>query len=226
MQIKSEFKILIVDDEVLIAEFLKDELVAVGYQNIALAHNRKQAFEMMSEYRPQLVLLDIRIKNEREGIEIAEEINKTFKIPFIYITAHSDKEIVEHALSTKPAGYITKPFKQIDVYAAVHLVETNLEKVKENFLVFKDGYADIKLSVDDILYAQSDDNYIHIHTTTKKYTLRNTLEWFKEITPEGLFHRTHRSNIVNITKITKSTSKSVFIGEIEIPVSRGNQVKF
>lgn len=221
----SDFKILIVDDEVLIAEFLKDELTALGYQNIYLAHNRKQTFSKINECNPQLILLDIRMKNEREGIEIAEEINKFYNIPFIFITAHSDKEIVKQALATQPAGYITKPFKQMDVYAAVHLVETNSEKITEKFLVFKDGYADVKLLVDDILYAQSDDNYIHVFTTTKKHTVRNTLEWFKESVPQELFHQTHRSYIVNITKITKSNSKSIFINDIEIPVSRGNQVK-
>lgn len=222
---QSDFKILIVDDEVLIAEFLKDELISLGYNHIDLAHNRKQALDAIERFKPQLVLLDIRMKNEREGIEIAEEINKLFKIPFIFITAHSDKEIVQQALSTKPAGYITKPFKQIDVYAAVHLVESGSEKNHEKFLVFKDGYADVKISIDDILYAQSNDNYINIYTTQKRYTVRNTLEWFKENTPEELFHRTHRSYIVNITKINKSTSKSVFINDIEIPVSRGNQIK-
>lgn len=222
---KNDFKILIVDDEVLIAEFLKDELISLGYHYITLAHNKKQAITAMEEFNPQLVLLDIRMKNERDGIEIAEEINKKFKIPFIYITAHSDQEIVQHALSTKPSGYITKPFKQIDVYAAIHLVETNTEK-NDNFIVFKDGYATIKLLVDDVLYAQSDDNYIHIFTENKKHTLRNSLDWFKENTPQEMFHRTHRSYIVNITKITKSTAKSVFINDVEIPVSRGNQVKF
>lgn len=223
---KSDFRILIVDDEVLIAEFLKDELMALGYKNIYLAHNRKQAFSKINAFNPQVVLLDIRMKNEREGIEIAEEIDKSYNIPFVYITAHSDKEIVKLALSTKPSGYITKPFKQIDVYAAVKLAETNSEKINERFLVFKDGYASIKLSVDDILYIQSDDNYIHIFTIHKKYTLRNTMEWFISNTPEELFHRTHRSYIVNITKINKSTSKSVFINDLEIPVSRGNQIKF
>jgi DNA-binding LytR/AlgR family response regulator len=221
----SDFKILIVDDEVLIAEFLKDELISLGYQHIALAHNKKQAFALVNVFKPQLILLDIRMKSEREGIEIAEEINQKYKIPFIFITAHSDKEIVQQALGTKPAGYITKPFKQIDVYAAVHLVETGSENNQEKFLVFKDGYMNIRVSIDDVLYAQSDDNYIHIYTTAKKYTVRNTLEWFKENTPQELFHRTHRSYIVNITKINKSTSKSVFINDIEIPVSRGNQIK-
>jgi len=222
---QSDFRILIVDDEVLIAEFLKDELISLGYSQIDLAHNRKQALNAIERFKPQLVLLDIRMKNEREGIEIAEEINKSFKIPFIYITAHSDREIVQQALSTKPAGYITKPFKQIDVYAAVRLVETGSENIQEKFLVFKDGYADVKISIDDILYAQSNDNYINIYTTIKRYIVRNTLEWFKENTPTDMFHRTHRSYIVNISKVNKATSKNVFINDIEIPVSRGNQIK-
>jgi two-component system, LytTR family, response regulator LytT len=224
-KMKNNFKMLIVDDEVLIAEFLKDELVALGYSAIELAHTRKQALQLLTEFKPHLVLLDIRMKGEKEGIEIAEEINNTFKTPFIYITAHSDKTMVQEALGTKPAGYITKPFKAIDLYAAVHLVESNYEKINEQFLIIKDGYADVKVAIDDILYVQSDDNYIHIYTSSKKHTIRNTMEWFKENTPEGIFHRSHRSYFVNVTKITKSTAKSVFIGDIEIPVSRGNQIK-
>ncbi len=221
----SNFKILIVDDEVLIAEFLKDELNALGYNNIVMAHNHAQCIKEIERFCPELVLLDIRMKNEREGIEIASEINEKYKIPFIFITAHSDKEILQQALATKPAGYITKPIKQIDVYAAVHLVESNrTETSTEKFIVIKDGYSEIKIMLDTILYVQSNDNYIHIHTALKKYTVRNSLEWFKENTPSDMFQRTHRSYIVNLSKITKSNSRSVFIDDIEIPVSRGNQL--
>ncbi len=221
----SNFKILIVDDEVLIAEFLKDELNALGYSNIVMAHNHAQCVKQIEEFCPELVLLDIRMKNEREGIEIAQEINQKYHIPFIFITAHSDKEILQQALSTVPAGYITKPIKQVDVYAAIRLVETKQEKNTEKFIIVKDGYSEIKVLLNTILYAQSDDNYIHIFTTTKKYTVRNTLEWFKENTPPEMFHQTHRSYIVNLSKITISTSRSVFIEDTEIPVSRGNQPK-
>lgn len=223
---KSNFKILIVDDDVLIAEFLSDELKELGYTNIMLAHSRKQAIKLMNEYKPHLVLLDIRMQSEKEGIYIAEEINEKFKIPFIYITAHSDKEIVKQALHTNPTGYITKPIKAIDIYAAIHLVQSNYEKIAEKFIIIKDGYSDVKISFDNILYAKSDNNYIHIYTTTKKYTIRNTLEWFKENTPHTLFQSTHRSYVVNISKITKSTSKSVYIDDIEIPLSRGNQISW
>lgn len=222
----TNFKILIVDDEVLIAEFLKDELKGLGYNTIMMAHNKAQCMKQIEEFCPEVVLLDIRMKNEREGIEIAEEINRNYQIPFIFITAHSDKEILQHALTTNPAGYITKPFKQIDVYAAIRLVESAKEKNQEKSIIIKDGYSEIKLLLNTILYVQSDDNYIHIFTTTKKYTVRNSLEWFKENTPAEMFHRSHRSFIVNLSKISKSNSKSVFIDDIEIPVSRGNQVKF
>lgn len=225
MPINSPFKILIVDDEVLIAEFLKDVLNELGYQNLVLAHNKRQAMIQLEEFHPELVLLDIRMKEELEGIQIAERINQEYKIPFIYITAQSDKEIIRKALGTKPAGYITKPFKQPDIYAAIRLAEENAEKNSEKFLSFKDGYSMVKLSIDEILYAKSNDNYIDLFTTSKKYTLRYTLDWLVEHTPDGMFHRTHRSAVVNITKITRATSKSVFIGEVEIPVSRGNQIR-
>ncbi len=221
---KNKFKILVVDDEVLIAEFLKHTLITLGYIQPQLAHNFRQAVIQLEEFQPDLVLLDIRMKTELEGIEIATLINSKYKIPFIFITAHSDKEIIQKALHTNPAGYITKPFKQMDVFAAVQLVENNYEKEQEFYLIFKDGYDTIKLSADEILYAQSNDNYISIFTNQRKYVIRNTLEWFGNNTPNHLFHRTHRSAIVNVTKISKTTSKSVFIGNIEIPVSRGNRV--
>lgn len=226
MPANSTFKILIVDDEVLIAEYLKDVLNELGYRNLALAHNKRQAMIQLEEFQPELVLLDIRMKDELEGIQIAERINQEYKVPFIYITAQSDKEIITKALGTKPAGYITKPFKQPDIYAAVRLVEENAEKNSEKFLAFKDGYSMVRVSVDEILYAKSNDNYIDLFTTSKKYTLRYTLDWLVEHTPDGMFHRTHRSAVVNITKITRATSKSVFIGETEIPVARGNQIRF
>jgi len=221
---KSEFKILIVEDEILIAEVLKDELVLLGYENITLAHNKNQAYLKLNENKPDLVLLDIRMKSEQEGIEIAQEINMKYKTPFIFITAHSDKHILQTALQTNPAGYITKPFKQIDVYAAIKIVESKPENTKEDYLTFKDNYADVKLPVNEILYVQSDDNYIHIHTLAKRYMIRNTLSWFKENTSNSLFHQTHRSFIVNVSKITKSNSKFVWINSVQIPVSRGNTI--
>ncbi len=218
-------KILIVDDEVLIAEDLMDILTKYGVTKIEMAHDKKSAINMLNEFKPEIVLLDIRMEKEMDGLELGEVINEKLKLPFIYITAHSDVETIKKIVKTKPVAYITKPYKNSEIYAALLMAEGILSDTSNSFLTFKDGYSTVKILVDDINYAESDGNYIHIYAKQKKYTLRNSLEWFKQSVPTELFHQTQRSFVVNITKITKTTSKSVFINTIEIPVSRSNQFK-
>ena len=222
----SNLKIVIVEDEVLIAEFMKDILLSFNFTEVKLAHNKKQARSLLTDFFPDTVLLDIRMKGELDGIELANEINEKYKIPFVFISAHSDREIIEKAINTKPITYITKPIKEADVFAAIQLVKQKLKDDAAYFLLIKNGYENIKLFFDEVLFVKSDDNYIHIFTSDSKYTIRNTLEWFKEKAPTNFFHRTHRSYLVNRNKITKTKPKCVFLGDIEIPVSRGNQLNF
>ena len=222
----SALKILIIEDEVLIAEFIKDILLSFNYSEVQLAHNKNQASLLLSDFLPDLVLLDIRMTGELDGVELANEINDKYKIPFVFISAHSDKDIIAKAINTKPISYITKPIKESDIFAAIELVKQKIKIEETNFLLVKNGYENIKLFFDQVLFIKSDDNYIHIFTSDSKYVIRNTLEWFNEKAPANFFYRTHRSYLVNKNKITKTKTKSVFIGEIEIPVSRGNQLYF
>jgi DNA-binding LytR/AlgR family response regulator len=219
-----DLKILIVEDEVLIAEDTADTLRTFGLAQIELAHDKSGALEQIASFLPDIVLLDIRMEGENTGLQIGEILREK-EIPFIYITAHSDKEITRRALQTSPAGYITKPIKQLDLFAAIHLIERNNLRANEKFIVLKDGYIDVKVPINDILYVQTDNNYIHIYTAAKKHTVRNSLEWFIDNTPSELFYRTHRSYVINISKVTKNTSKSVFLNEIEVPISRNNKTK-
>ncbi len=159
----SETRILVVEDEVLIAEYIKEVLTALLFSNIKLAHTKEQALLEIERFKPELILLDIRMEHELEGITLAQKINELYQIPFVFITAHSDKQIIEKALNTNPSGYITKPFKKIDVYAAINLA---LKKAKENekrILIFKDGHLTTKLPFDSILYVESEGNYSEQH---------------------------------------------------------------
>jgi two-component system response regulator LytT len=219
-------KILIVDDEVLIAEYLKDILISLGFRNIQLAHNKQQTFIKIEGFKPELLLLDIRMDRELEGIEIAQKINEQYAIPFIFITAHSDTQIINQALNTNPVGYITKPFKKMDVFAAVNLAIKNNTLQQEKILVFKVGYDTVKLSMDKILFAKSDGNYIDLFTPKKTYTIRYSLDWLLDNLPENDFKKVHRSYVVNLRKIEKIGSKSIFINNTEIPVSRNNPIDF
>jgi DNA-binding LytR/AlgR family response regulator len=219
-------KILLVDDEVLIAEYLKDVLISLGFRNIQLAHNIQQTFVEIEEFQPELLLLDIRMDRELEGIEIAQKINEHNTIPFIFITAHSDAQIIQQALNTNPAGYITKPFKTMDVYAAISLAIKNNPLQLEKTLIFKEGYDSVKLPINDIFFAKSDGNYIDLFTRKKKYTIRYSLDWLLDNLPEKEFKKSHRSYVVNLRKIDKISSKSIIINNTEIPVSRNNPIDF
>jgi two-component system, LytTR family, response regulator LytT len=213
-------KILVVDDEGVIAEHLKVILNSLGFSYVQLANNKEKALLLMKDYAPDLVLLDIRMEEELDGIEIAEIINTKYKTPFIFITAHSDAVILKKALEKMPAAYITKPFKKMDIYAAMNIAIANKILTHTETLIIKDGIADIKIEVDTILFVQSERNYIDIICAEERYSIRNTLEWFAQSTSEKKFMRVHRSYIVNLRKIKKMTRTHITINDVEIPVSR------
>ncbi|MBU3659525.1 MAG: response regulator transcription factor [Flavobacteriales bacterium] len=212
-------KILIVEDEAVIAEHLKIILENSGIEHIELAYDKENALVTLSNFQPDLVLLDIHMKNEFDGIEIAEYLNLNQPTPFIFITAHSDATIINKATKTKPIAYITKPFKQADIYAAINIASHNLKK-KETTISFKDGYDDVFLNVDSILYVKSEKNYIDIVCLNKKHSIRNSLDWFLEKVSNSDFMRIHRSYIINTNQIQKLSSSAVFIKDFTIPISR------
>jgi CheY-like chemotaxis protein len=146
--------ILIVEDEVLIAEYLKDTLIDLGFNNMALAHNKTEALELIESSQPSLLLLDIRMEHELDGISIAKSILKSERIPFIFITAHSDKDIIQQALETQPSAYITKPFKKMDVYASICLALSATPASETKKFVFKDGHTTVSIPSMDIIYVE------------------------------------------------------------------------
>lgn len=219
-------RILVVEDEILIAEYLKDILHSMHYEDVHLARNKEQALAAIESFRPELVLLDIRMAQELDGISIATEINETSATPFIFITAHADQDIVQQALKTKPAAYITKPFKKIDVYAAISIVVKQMEEHARRKLTFKDGYATIKLPSDEVLYIEAQGNYVVIVTQEKRYTIRRSLEWCMEHLPKENFAQTHRSFLVNLDKIEKRTVDTVYVNGDAIPVAKRKRLEF
>ena len=220
-----KLKLLIVDDEVLIAEDLKDNLLSIGIRLIEMAHDKETAIELIKSFKPDIALLDVRMEKETDGLEIGEYLNANTKTPFIYITAHSDIEMIKRIVATRPVGYITKPFKKSDVFAAINLALQQNIKATSGTLFFKDGYDTIKIDTGEFMYAESDGNYIHIYTINKKYTIRFSLDWLMTQLPAKGFNRVHRSYVVNTEKINKYTAKSVFINSVEIPVARDKKLK-
>lgn len=147
-------KILIIDDEVLIAEHLKSIILSFDCKQIQLASNVKDALQMIDFFKPDLILLDIRLEKKFEGIDFALHLNEVYKIPFIYITAFSDKQTLSRALQTHPAAFITKPFRVPDIYAALSLVFINNPIANNDFIQFKYLKEHIKLATKNISFIE------------------------------------------------------------------------
>lgn len=128
-------RILIVEDEPLIAEDLAMMLKNEGYTIVGVAHDGSTALDLLHNQSPDLALLDIALDSSMSGFDIANVINEKYHIPFIFITSFSDKYTLNRAKDVDPTGYIVKPFKKRDIYANVELAlhKTNIE----NSSVFK-----------------------------------------------------------------------------------------
>ncbi len=117
----SDFTILVVEDEVFIAEDIRATLLKLGYEVCGVAYDSEKALQMIYQQRPDLVLLDITIRGLKDGIEVAETINKIHGIPFIFLTSHSDSITLDRAKATRPCGYIVKPFKDRDLISSIEV---------------------------------------------------------------------------------------------------------
>jgi len=221
----SAIKILVIDDEVLIAELMKSYLISFGFSEIFLAHTRNTAIQAIHHVQPDLVLLDLHLQQPKDGLDIAKILDEKGDLPYIFITANADMLIIQEAIHTRASSYITKPVKKADLFASIQIALKANSKPDTSFLLIKEHNANVKINYDEILYIESNSNYINIFTKTQKIMTRQSLDWAEQELPENQFMRIHRSYIVNIRAVQRTHSKSVFIGEIEIPISRANASK-
>ena len=118
----SEVKILIVEDERIIAEDTKQTLESLKYKVCGIASSGEEAIRIVEDSDPDLILMDIKIKGPMDGIETAEKIHQKRDIPLIYVTAYADEETLQRAKITEPYGYILKPIRKNDLKIAVEIV--------------------------------------------------------------------------------------------------------
>ena len=114
-------KILIVEDDAIVAMDVENRLKNLGYSVLAIVDNGKDAIKKATAYNPDLVLMDIVLKGDMDGIEAAEIIRSSFEIPIIFLTAYADEEKLERAKLTMPFGYILKPFRDRDIKITIEM---------------------------------------------------------------------------------------------------------
>ncbi|MCJ8291130.1 MAG: response regulator [Crocinitomicaceae bacterium] len=222
---KSVIKIGIVEDEVLIADSLARNLSKHGYTVIPYAIDYDEAIEMIDTQSPDLIILDINLEEEKNGIQVAQYIQKNHNTPFIYLTSHIDSDTLSLAKETSPSGYLTKPFHFESLYTTIEVALHNFKKEKntDETVVLNTGTLKEKVSVKDILYLKSDHVYVEVFLTNKTLLIRSSLKNLLETLPKNIFFQVHRSYAVNIDHIVSFGAGIVFVSETEIPVSRTYQ---
>lgn len=121
-------RILIVEDEIIIVRGLEDALGKLGYRVCGFALSGEDALSLVEKQKPDLILIDIFLQGHMDGIELAGTVRSHFRIPVIYITAYSDREVLERAKLTDPYGYIVKPFRDSQLKVTVELA---LERARQ-----------------------------------------------------------------------------------------------
>lgn len=114
-------KILIVDDEMVVAEDIRRQLGSFGYTVIGVLSSATDAVHVAGEHRPDLILMDVKLKGPIDGIDAARTIHAQYGIPVIYLTAFSDEDTLERARQTRPLAYLIKPFVSSDLRAALEI---------------------------------------------------------------------------------------------------------
>lgn len=238
-------KILIVEDEFSIALDIRQRLEEMDYDVVDWAQNYEEALVKIIELSPQVVLMDINLNQDKDGIDTAKQIHKSFDIPVVFVTAFSDKATFDRAMEAIPMGYVTKPFKDEDLQ---HNIELALQRHKlfaipkesilnvenpitnqsvDDFVFLKSKSQYEKVFFKDIIFIEALDNYSNIYTPSKKYTINSYLRDFFAQLPVEKFARIHRSYVVSIDAIKAIEDNLLLLNNnTSIPVSKSYKKEF
>ena len=114
-------KLLIVEDEPLIAQDIKRCCQNIGYEVIGIASRSERALDLLHSQEIDAVIMDINIKGEMDGIDLAKIINEKYDLPFIFLTSYADRDTLDRAKGTFPYGYILKPFDENDLLTSLEI---------------------------------------------------------------------------------------------------------
>jgi two-component system response regulator LytT len=221
---------LIVEDELLIAETISQFLEKEGCENITIVDSVEDAISFIESDKVDFILTDIALGKEKSGIDLGNLLNTKYNIPFIYITSHADKAMIDKAKHTRPSAYIVKPFKKEDLLIAIELglynvTHTPLKELESEELIVKEGRVLVKLFQENILWLESDGNYTSIYLKDdKRRVIRQPLSELQEQLPSANFIRIHKSYLINKNHITEIKTNNVVINGQDIPVGRAYQL--
>lgn len=225
-------KILLVEDDLIMAESIQDTLEKAGHEVVGHARNSREALNVLKYQPPDLALVDITLEGTADtGIMIAKQMISVSPMPVIYLTAHDDPDIVAQAQETRPAAYLLKPFRhkelaiQIELayynYKAQHETPVNPHTSTSLFLPVEQGKGYIKIVKKDVMYLLAAGSYVEVHTTrdNKPAVFSMNLGYLAQFFMIQGFHRLSRSLVVNLEYIERIEKGQLFMTNRESSIS-------
>lgn len=243
-------KVFIVEDDIITANDMAQQLETEGCEITAIAGDAVKALEIIGRSRPDIALLDIGLgKNKMDGIELARRIREIHDLPIIFLTAYADQDTIKRAMETAPSSYLVKPINSRQLMVSVNLAmsrfalkKTEMEHtstpegkiIEKDYFIFNDSLfirikeRFCKTSLSNMLWIEADGNYTTVVTMKNKYVIITSLGSF--ISQLGktapYIVRTHRSYAVNINQVDSFNLINVFIKGTEIPLSKNYRDDF
>jgi len=245
--------VMIVEDESIVAMDLAAGLEQDGYTIAGITDNFDEAVKMFSTGQVDILLMDIHIHGDKDGVDTAAALMKIKQVPLIYLTAFTDAGTIERVKHTNPSAFLTKPYNIENVRIAIdlalhHFAETKpasgTGKVlpmqatpgkrtdKESFLQLKEyifikqNYRFVKFKLSEVLFVEADNNYVNLHTRDQKFALRLPLADLLERLQFPRLIRIHRSYAVNLDEINSFDDQLIRVGQHEIPIGRNYRQDF
>ncbi len=230
----SKIKILIIEDELIIAESMRMMLEELDYEVIGIASDSAEAFDILLKDVPDIALVDLMLRHNEDGVELARSIKQQHDLPVIFITSLSDKVTVERAKEVHPEGYIVKPFEKKDLYTSIEIALSNFlqssakkqAKEEENyffreFLFVKKKYQFEKVRIHDIQWIKSDGNYLEMYCQAeRKYLIRSSFHEFFDNINSDIFLQVHKSYAVNVEFIDSVRTNEIVVNKRLVPIGK------
>jgi DNA-binding LytR/AlgR family response regulator len=221
--------ILIVENEFIIAEKLSADLRGIGYRVTGVAASGIEAIELAEKFLPDLIIMDIKLEGELDGIDTACLINKNYSVPVIYLTGYTDQNLFTRAKFTRPASYLTKPYNPSDVFNAIELALYNANRINNKIkhdneptdtlpCIFNDRIfvkdnknCFNKIDISDITYIKGEGSYSIIETIHGKFTISHNLKTIENKIGNPKIVRVHRSYLVNLSRVQQIIGRNFLV---------------
>ena len=237
-------RILIVENDSDFQEFLVELLSNIGFNNVEIAGNYRDAINLFLKCPPNMALIDIDLRNGKSGIDVAATFNSYQKIPFAFITSNYSDEEYERAKETGPIAFLNKELAELDLRQLIELGLRQAQITKnfdianeireEESLILNDeifvriGNLLKKIPLENIDWFGIDEKYAYLKFGKKQLPLNIYLKELAAIVPRDLFIRIHQSYIINIKKIESinTINNTVTIQNKELPIGRSFKKNF